>query len=97
MTIRATNPCGEQPLPDYGSCNLVALNLGNFVNNGKMDWNRLQDAVKYAYRLGEAVIDENVYPIPEIEKHSRAYRNIGIGDMQMLVFSWECDMVKKRL
>ena len=81
LTIRATNPCGEQPLPDYGSCNLVALNLGNFVNNGKMDWNRLQDAVKYAYRLGEAVIDENVYPIPEIEKHSRAYRNIGIGVM----------------
>ncbi len=81
LTIRATNPCGEQPLPDYGSCNLVALNLGNFVNNGKMDWNRLQDAVKYAYRLGEAVIDENVYPIPEIELHSRAYRNIGIGVM----------------
>ena len=81
LTIRATNPCGEQPLPDYGSCNLVALNLGNFVNNGKMDWNRLQEAVKYAYRLGEAVIDENVYPITEIEKHSRAYRNIGIGVM----------------
>lgn len=81
LTIRATNPCGEQPLPDYGSCNLVALNLGNFVSKGKMDWNRLQDAVKYAYRLGEAVIDENVYPIPEIEKHSRAYRNIGIGVM----------------
>jgi len=81
LTIRATNPCGEQPLPDYGSCNLVALNLGNFVNNGKMDWNRLQDAIKYAYRLGEAVIDENIYPISEIEKHSRAYRNIGIGVM----------------
>ena len=81
LTIRATNPCGEQPLPDYGSCNLVALNLGNFVNNGKMDWNRLQEAIKYAYRLGEAVIDENVYPISEIEKHSRAYRNIGIGVM----------------
>jgi len=81
LTIRATNPCGEQPLPDYGSCNLVALNLGNFVSKGKMDWNRLQDAIKYAYRLGEAVIDENVYPIPEIEKHSRAYRNIGIGVM----------------
>ena len=81
LTIRATNPCGEQPLPDYGSCNLVALNLGNFISKGKMDWNRLQDAIKYAYRLGEAVIDENVYPIPEIEKHSRAYRNIGIGVM----------------
>jgi ribonucleoside-diphosphate reductase alpha chain len=81
LTIRATNPCGEQPLPDYGSCNLVALNLGNFVHNQKMDWDRLQDAIKYAYRLGEAVINENVYPIPEIEEHSRAYRNIGVGVM----------------
>ena len=81
LIIRATNPCGEQPLPDYGSCNLVALNLGNFVNEGKMEWNRFQDAIKYAYRLGEAVIDKNVYPIPEIEKHSLAYRNIGIGVM----------------
>ena len=81
LTIRATNPCGEQPLPDYGSCNLVALNLGNFISKGKMDWNKLQEAIKYAYRLGEAVIDKNVYPIPEIEKHSRAYRNIGIGVM----------------
>tara|TARA_R110002110_G_scaffold47357_11_gene142383 strand:- start:6437 stop:8587 length:2151 start_codon:yes stop_codon:yes gene_type:complete len=81
MTIHATNPCGEQPLPDYGSCNLVAINLGNFINKDKMDWKRLQEAVKYAYRLAESVIDENVYPIPEIEKHSRAYRNVGIGVM----------------
>ena len=81
LTIRATNPCGEQPLPDYGSCNLVALNLGNFISKGKIDWNKLQEAIKYAYRLGEAVINENVYPISEIEEHSRAYRNIGIGVM----------------
>jgi len=81
LTIRATNPCGEQPLPDYGSCNLVALNIGNFVIKGQMDWKALQEAIKYAYRLGEAVIDSNVYPISEIESHSRAYRNIGIGVM----------------
>jgi ribonucleoside-diphosphate reductase alpha chain len=81
LTIHATNPCGEQPLPDYGSCNLVAINLGNFIVKGKMDWKRLQETIKYAYRLAEAVIDENVYPIPEIEAHSRAYRNVGIGVM----------------
>ena len=81
VTIRATNPCGEQPLPDYGSCNLVALNLGNFVSDGKMDWERLQDAVKYAYRLAEAVIDNNVYPIKEIDKYSNTYRNVGVGVM----------------
>ena len=81
VTIRATNPCGEQPLPDYGSCNLVALNLGNFVSDGEMDWERLQDAVKYAYRLAEAVIDNNVYPIKEIDKYSNTYRNVGVGVM----------------
>jgi len=81
VTIRATNPCGEQPLPDYGSCNLVALNINKFIKNGKMDWDRLQVAVKYSYRLAEAVIDNNTYPIKEIAKYSKKYRNIGIGIM----------------
>ena len=81
LTIHATNPCGEQPLPDYGSCNLVAINLGKFAEHGEMDWKLLQEAVKYAYRLAEAVIEENVYPIPEIEEYSRAYRNVGVGVM----------------
>ena len=81
VTIRATNPCGEQPLPDYGSCNLVALNINKFIKRGRMDWDRLQEAVKYAYRLAEAVIDNNTYPIKEIAKYSKKYRNIGIGVM----------------
>jgi ribonucleoside-diphosphate reductase alpha chain len=81
VTIRATNPCGEQPLPDYGSCNLVAINLGNFVKNGKMNWDSLQEAVKYAYRLAEAVIDNNIYPVKKIDKYSNTYRNVGVGVM----------------
>ena len=81
VEIRATNPCGEQPLPDYGSCNLVALNLGNFIKGNKMNWNGLQEAVKYAYRLAEAVIDNNIYPVKEIDKYSNQYRNVGIGVM----------------
>jgi ribonucleoside-diphosphate reductase alpha chain len=81
VLIRATNPCGEQPLPDYGSCNLVALNINKFINEEQMDWDRLQTAIKYAYRLAEAVIDNNKYPIKEIATYSNKYRNIGIGVM----------------
>ena len=81
VQIRATNPCGEQPLPDYGSCNLVALNLGNFVVEGAVDWDSLHEATTYAYRLAEAVIDNNVYPVKAIDTYSNKYRNVGIGVM----------------
>ena len=86
VQIRATNPCGEQPLPDYGSCNLVALNLGNFIiedtdGHPSVDWNELQEATTYAYRLAEAVIDNNVYPVKAIDTYSNKYRNVGIGVM----------------
>jgi ribonucleoside-diphosphate reductase alpha chain len=81
VQIRATNPCGEQPLPDYGSCNLVALNLGNFIVDGAVDWESLQEATTYAYRLAEAVIDNNVYPVKAIDTYSNKYRNVGIGVM----------------
>ena len=81
VQIRATNPCGEQPLPDYGSCNLVALNLGNFVTEGAVDWDSLHEATTYAYRLAEAVIDNNVYPVKAIDTYSNKYRNVGIGVM----------------
>jgi len=81
VIIRATNPCGEQPLPDYGSCNLVAINLGNFVEDGLMNWERLHEATKYAYRLAEAVIDKNIYPVREIDEYSNNFRNVGIGVM----------------
>jgi ribonucleoside-diphosphate reductase alpha chain len=81
LTIRATNPCGEQPLPDYGSCNLVAINLSNFIENETMNWDDLQNAIKYAYRLAEAVIDKNIYPVKEIEEYSNSFRNVGLGVM----------------
>lgn len=81
LRIRATNPCGEQGLPDYGSCNLVALKLSNFVHDSAVDWDSLKKATTYAYRLAEAVIDDNIYPVKAIDNHSRKYRNVGIGVM----------------
>ena len=79
--IRATNPCGEQPLVDYGSCNLVAVNLSNVVNERKIDYKALRKNIKIAAKMAEAVIERNIYPVSEVEEYSRAHRNIGVGLM----------------
>lgn len=83
--IEATNPCGEQPLPPYGSCNLGSINYGNFVDeNGKIMWGDLSDCIKDCVRFLDNVIDANCYPGVEddrIRKHALKYRNIGLGPM----------------
>ena len=92
--IEATNPCGEQPLLPYESCNLASINLANhlisddgieIIHTGipilRIAWDKIRETCKTAVHMMDNVIDMNRYPIQEITDMSKQTRRIGIGVM----------------
>ncbi|MBM3895042.1 MAG: adenosylcobalamin-dependent ribonucleoside-diphosphate reductase [Thaumarchaeota archaeon] len=86
MPLRATNPCGEQSLYPYESCNLGSINLANLVKRKadgqhEFDWQRYEETIRKTTRFLDNVIDMNHYPVPEIDVASKDSRRIGLGVM----------------
>src|SRR5690606_3784923 len=82
--IRATNPCGEQPLPPYGACLLGSINLTKFVRepfteHARFDWEEFREVVKIFTRMLDNVVEINGLPLEQQRREIERKRRHGMG------------------
>jgi ribonucleoside-diphosphate reductase alpha chain len=85
-TLAATNPCGEQPLPPYGCCDLGSLDLTRFVhepftNRARFDFGLLREVATVAVRMLDLALDATEWPLPQQAEEARNKRRVGLGFM----------------
>ncbi len=79
--LSCTNPCGEQPIPGWAVCNLGAINLSKFVEDGEVTWDELGKAVRYSVRFLDNVIDATPYFFEENYHQQKNERRVGLNTM----------------
>ncbi|MBI3443499.1 ribonucleotide-diphosphate reductase subunit alpha [Candidatus Woesebacteria bacterium] len=79
--VEACNPCGEQMLPPYVSCNLGSMDLSRLVVDGKVDWKGLEETTRTGIRFLDGSVEAAYWPVAKIRERTRKFHNIGLGVM----------------
>ena len=94
--VRVTNPCGEEPLYPYESCNLASIDVAKFIKKEgeekKFDWDGFRKTAKIVTRVLDNLITINKYPMREIDIGTKKTRRIGLGLMGVADLLFELDI-----